>query len=67
MRLIAPKGRCVGCGAPNQDEEEVESLCSTEVGSQGEKRREKGHRPEASFNLNLSLRDKTWEGSLELS
>jgi len=41
MRLIAPKGRFVGCRAPNQYEEEVESLCSTEGGSQGEKRREK--------------------------
>jgi len=40
MRLIAPKGRFVGCRAPNQYEEEVESLCSTEGGSQGEKRRE---------------------------
>lgn len=41
MRLIAQKGQFVGGRAPNQYEEVVESLCSTEGGGQGKKRRKK--------------------------
>lgn len=52
---------------PSNMKRKLKVFALLKEGAKGKKEGKKGQRPEASFNLYLSLRDKAQDGILELS